>query len=62
AIIEQWRKNKIRIPVKILAKLKPDLQSDRLMFEDPNTIAELSRQSDAAKEKIAQYKKLFGNF
>jgi len=62
AIIEQWRKNKIRIPVKILAKLKPDLQSDRLMFENPDTIAELSRQSDAAKEKIAQYKKLFGNF
>ncbi len=62
AIIEAYKKYSLRIPIKISAKLKTLLQSDRFMFKDSATISTLIKKSEESQNKIKEYKKIFGNF
>ena len=62
AIFDAYKRYSIRIPICILAKLSDNFSSDKCIFYSPETLGELKKKSDKAKEKIVAYKKIFGNF
>ena len=62
AIFDAYQRYSIRIPICILAELSDKFSSDKCIFYSPETLATLKKKSERAKEKIVEYKKIFGNF
>ncbi len=55
-------KYKIKLPVKYAAVLGGYVLSDKNIFMDEAKIKVLAKKADVAKQKITQYKNIYGNF
>ena len=55
-------KYKIKLPVKYAAVLGGYVLSDKNIFMDEAKIKVLAKKADVAKQKIKQYKNIYGNF
>ena len=62
AILEAYQRYSIRIPIYISAKLEDQFKSDKCIFYSQKTLEDLVNKSRQAQKKIAEYKKIFGDF
>lgn len=62
AIATAADKYKIKLPVKYAAVLGGYVLSDKNIFMDEAKIKVLAKKADVAKQKITQYKNIYGNF